>query len=77
MLWVFLPKVFLVVFILAALITAHRGQILDLIDIGYMSKTNDAFEFLLSEHLKQSRPGCSLLLKAVPEERRLSVFQHM
>ena len=44
---------------LIALVSAQRGQSLHILDIGpgCMKKVPDAYEFLLTAHIKQSRPG--------------------
>ncbi|XP_022807928.1 uncharacterized protein LOC111344922 [Stylophora pistillata] len=42
---------------LVALVTAQRGQTLQLLDIGSMVEEPTAYTFLLHEHVKQARPG--------------------
>ena len=52
---------------LIAFDSAQIGQSLHIIDVAYMKEANDDFEFLLSEHIKQSSPGFkapSVILKA-------------
>ena len=46
---------------LIALVSAQRGQTLHILDIAYMKEAPDVVEFLLSEHIKQSRPGYKVL----------------
>ena len=65
---------------LVALVTAQRGQSLHMLDVGFMTEFADGLEFVLPEHVKQSRPGYqppSIILKAYPADRRLCVFRHM
>ena len=65
---------------LVSLVTAQRRQSLHMLDINFMSQTSDALEFVLSEHIKQSRPGYeppSLILKPFAQDLRLCVFEHM
>ena len=40
---------------LIALVSAQRGQCLHMVDIGCMKKVTNGFEFLFTEHVKQSR----------------------
>ena len=42
---------------LVALVSAQRGQSLHMLDITLMKQDESSFEFLLPEHVKQSRPG--------------------
>ena len=42
---------------LVALVTVQRGQSLHMLDIQSMTEFADRFEFVLPEHVKQSRPG--------------------
>ena len=42
---------------LIALVSAQRGQSLHILDIQCMKEAPNQFEFLLTEHIKQSRPG--------------------
>ena len=61
---------------LISLVSAQRGQSLHILDIAYMKETHDGFEFLLSEHIKQSRPSYkapSIILKAYPADSSLCV----
>ena len=54
---------------LVALVSAQRGQSLHMLDISCMKEVPEGFEFLLTEHVKQSRPGYrapSVVLKAYP-----------
>ena len=44
---------------LVALVSAQRGQNLHMLDIIFMRQDESLFEFLLPEHIKQSRPGCT------------------
>ena len=44
---------------LVALVTAQRGQSLHMLDVGFMTEFADGLEFVLPEHVKQSRPGIS------------------
>ena len=65
---------------LVALVTAQRGQSLHMLDIQFMTEFADRFEFVLPEHVKQSRPGYeppSIMLKAYPADQSLCVFTHM
>ncbi len=65
---------------LVALVTAQRGQSLHMLDIKFMTDFDDSFEFVLPEHVKQSRPGHqppSIMLKAYPADKSLCVFTHM
>ena len=55
---------------LVALLSAQRGQSLHILDIGCMKELPNGFEFLLMEHVKQSRPGYrapSIVLEASPK----------
>ena len=61
---------------LIALVSGQRGQTLHILDIAYMKEAPDVVEFLLSEHIKQSRPGYkapSVILKAYPADSSLCV----
>ena len=61
---------------LIALVSAQRGQSLHILDTAYMKEAPDVFEFSLSEHIKQSRPGYktpSVILKAYPADSSLCV----
>ena len=61
---------------LIALVSAQRGQSLHILDTAYMKEAPDVFEFLLSEHIKQRRPGYktpSVILKAYPADSSLCV----
>ena len=61
---------------LISLVSAQRGQSLHILDIAYMKEAPDGFEFLLSEHIKQSRPSYkapSVILKAYPADSSLCV----
>ena len=65
---------------LVALVTAQRGQSLHMLDIAFMTEFAHSFEFVLPEHVKQSRPGYRppfIILKAYPEDHKLCVFTHM
>ena len=42
---------------LVALVTTQRGQSLHMLNIQFMTEFADRFEFVLPEHVKQSRPG--------------------
>ena len=42
---------------LMALVSVQKGQSLHMLHIGYMKEVPNAFEFLFTEHVKQSRPG--------------------
>ena len=56
---------------LIALVSAKRVQSLHILDTAYMKEAPDVFEFSLSEHIKQSRPGYktpSVILKAYPAD---------
>ena len=66
--------------ILVALVTAQRGQSLHMLDIPFMKQDESMFEFLLPEHVKQSRPGYTpptVILNAFPSHETLCVFSHM
>ena len=65
---------------LTALVSAHRGQSLHMLDISCTKVTASSYEFPLPEHVRQSRPGFktpSVLLKAYPVDKTLCVFQHL
>ena len=65
---------------LVALVTAQRGQSLHMLDIQFMTEFADRFEFVLPEHVKQSRPGYeppSIMLKTYLADQSLCVFTHM
>ena len=65
---------------LIALVSAQRGQSINILDIQCMREASTQFEFLLSEHIKQSRPGYkvpSVVLKAYPDDPSLCVFTHL
>ena len=65
---------------LVALVTAQRGQSLHVLDINFMKQDESMFEFLLPEHVKQSRPGYTpptVILSAFPSDKTLCVFSHM
>lgn len=65
---------------LMALISAQRVQTLHLLKLKYMSKTRNAFTFLIVDVLKQSRPGYRppvLEFKAFPPDRRLCTYTVM
>jgi len=56
---------------LIALVSAQRGQSLHILDIGpgCMKEVPDGYEFLLTAHIKQSRPGYkapTVVLRAYP-----------
>lgn len=56
---------------LVALVTARRGQTLQLLDIGSMVEEPTAYTFLLHEHVKQARPGMKgqiIRLQAFPNK---------
>jgi hypothetical protein len=51
-----------------------------MLDITLMKQDESSFEFLLPEHVKQSRPGYtppSIVLHAFPADETLCVFHHM
>ena len=51
-----------------------------MLDIRFMKEGGTQFEFLLPEHIKQSRPGYkppSVMLKAYPTDKTLCVVSHM
>ena len=59
---------------LIALVSAQRGQCLHMLDIGCVKEVSNRFEFLLMEHVKQSRPGYrapSVILQAYPSDLSL------
>ena len=63
---------------LIALVSAQRGQSLHILDIGpgCMKEVPDGYEFLLSAHIKQSRPGYkapTVVLRAYPANPSLCV----
>ena len=65
---------------LTALVSAQRGQSLHMLDIRFMKEGETQFEFLLPEHIKQSRPGYkppSVMLKAYPTDKTSCVVSHM
>ena len=65
---------------LIALVSAHRGQSLHMLDIHFMKEGENVFGFALREHIKQIRPGYkvpSVLLQAYPEDQSLCVFTHL
>ena len=65
---------------LMSLVTAQRGQSLHVLDIDYMKEVPDGFEFLLKEHIKQSRPSYkvpSVVLKALPTDSSLCVVTYL
>lgn len=65
---------------LVALVSAQRGQSLHMLDINCMKEVPNGFEFVLPEHVKQSRPGYkvpSIMLHAYPVNQSLCVFTHM
>ncbi|CAB4012759.1 Hypothetical predicted protein [Paramuricea clavata] len=65
---------------LVALVSAQRGQSLHMLDITLMKQNESSFEFLLPEHVKQSRPGYtppSIVLHAFPADETLCVFNHV
>ena len=65
---------------LTALVSAQRGQSLHMLDIRFMKEGETQFEFLLPEHIKQSRPGYkppSVMLKAYPTDKKLCVVSHI
>ena len=65
---------------LIALVSAQRGQSLHILDIQCMKEAFNQFEFLLTEHIKQSRPGYkapSVVLKAYPADSSLCVCKHL
>ena len=51
-----------------------------MMDITFMQRDESKFEFLLPEHIKQSRPGYTppaIILPAFPSNEALCVFSHM
>lgn len=63
---------------LIALVSAQRGQSLHILDIGpgCMKELPDGYEFLLTAHIKQSRPGYkapTVVLRAYPANPSLCV----
>ena len=53
---------------------------LHMLDIRFMKEGETQFEFLLPEHIKQSRPGYkppSVMLKAYPTDNKLCVVSHI
>ena len=65
---------------LMSLVTAQRGKSLHILDIDYMKEVNDGSEFLLTEHIKQSRPSykaLSVVLKAFPVDFSLCVVTYL
>jgi len=65
---------------LVALVSAQRGQSLHMLDINCMKESPNSFEFVLPEHVKQSRPGYkvpSIMLQAYPADQSLCVVTHM
>ena len=65
---------------LIAPVPAQRGQSLHMLDIQFMKERETFYEFALSEHIKQSRPGYkvpSVVLHAYPLDLSLCVFTHL
>ena len=65
---------------LVALLSVQRGQSLHILDIGCMKELPNGFEFLLMEHVKQSRPGYrapSVVLQAYPADSSLCVSTYL
>ena len=65
---------------LTALVSAQRGQSLHMLDIRFMKEGETQFEFLLPEHIKQSRRGYkppSVMLKVYPTDKKLCVVSHI
>lgn len=65
---------------LMSLVTAQRGKSLHILDIDYMKEVPDGSEFLLTEHIKQSRPSykaLSVVLKAFPVDFSLCVVTYL
>ena len=65
---------------LMSLVTAQRGKSLHILDIEYMKEVPDGSEFLLTEHIKQSRPSynaLSVVLKAFPVDFSLCVVTYL
>ena len=63
-----------------SLVTAQRGKSLHILDIDYMKEVPDGSEFLLTEHIKQSRPSykaLSVVLKAFPVDFSLCVVTYL
>ncbi|CAB4015537.1 Gag-Pro-Pol poly [Paramuricea clavata] len=63
-----------------ALVSAQSGQSLHMLDITLMKQDESSFEFLLPEHVEQSRSGYtpdSIVLHAFPAHEKLCVFYHM
>ena len=63
-----------------SLVTAQRGQSLFILDTDSMKEVPDGFEFLLTEHMKQSRPSYkvpSVVLKAFPADSSLCVVTYL
>ena len=63
---------------LIALVSAQRGQSLHILDIGpgCMKEVPDGYEFLLTAHIKQSRPGYkapTVVLRPYPDNPSLCV----
>lgn len=61
---------------LIALVSAQRGQSLHMLDISFMKVVDTSYEFLLPDHVKQSKPGYktpSVVLKAYPHDTALCV----
>ena len=64
--------------LLIALVSAQRGQSLQILDTapGCMKEVPDGYEFLVTEHIKQSRPdykALTILLRAYPADPSLCV----
>jgi integrase len=65
---------------LLALTTGQRGQSLHLLDLTNIRKGKSAFTVVITDPVKQSRPGVSapvLRLVAYPPDRRLCVYTTM
>ena len=65
---------------LMSLVTAQRGKSLFILDTDSMKEEPDGFEFLLTEHMKQSRPSYkvpSVVLKAFPADSSLCVVTYL
>ena len=65
---------------LMALLSAQRAQTLHLLKMKYMSKSRNAFVFLIVDVVKQGRPGYKppvMEFKAFPPDRRLCIYTVM
>lgn len=61
---------------LVSLVSGQRGQSIQLLDINCMSQTDTTCTFVITQNVKQSRPGTKqpvIMLEAYPIDERLCV----